>query len=286
MSKELKYSQNFLKNGSFVKSLIDRTNIGSKDIVIEIGAGRGIITKQLTARVKKVIAIEYDPFLATKLKRSLSNIKNLEIVEADFMKWKLPTYEYKVFSNIPFNMTASIVSKLLESKYSPEATYLIMQDKAAQRFIGKPVSDNSQVSILLKPFYKMDIITEISRKEFSPIPKVNTVLAKFIRRNQPLVKYEHMQEYRNFVIYGYNQWEATILKAFDKVFSYKQIKNIKRNLRLEGMRPTELSVNQWLKLFEIYQKYVPENKKIQVNKSERELKTNQSKLQKVYRTRV
>lgn len=273
-----------LKNPRFVSSLLNKTDIDSKDTVVEIGAGTGVITGQLLDKVKKVIAIEYDKDLVDELYRSFSKYSNLEIVKTDFLTWKLPSYPYKVFSNIPFNITADIITKLLESENSPESTYLIMQDKAAERFIGEPVGDNSQASILLKPFFDMGIVTKINRDQFEPRPSVNTVLAKFIKKEYPLIKYENWQEYRDFVIYGYNQWKPTILEAFGEVFSYKQSKIIKRNFGVGGMKPSELNIEQWVKVFETYKQYVPEFKKEKVRGAEKRLKRQQKSLEKRHRT--
>jgi 23S rRNA (adenine-N6)-dimethyltransferase len=273
-----------LKNPRFVSSLLNKTDIDSKDTVVEIGAGTGVITGQLLDKVKKVIAIEYDKDLVDELYRSFSKYSNLEIVKTDFLTWKLPSYPYKVFSNIPFNITADIITKLLESENSPESTYLIMQDKAAERFIGEPVGDNSQASILLKPFFNMGIVTKINRDQFEPRPNVNTVLAKFIKKEYPLIKYENWQEYRDFVIYGYNQWKPTILEAFGEVFSYKQSKIIKRNFGVGGMKPSELNIEQWVKVFETYKQYVPEFKKEKVRGAENRLKRQQKGLEKRHRT--
>lgn len=273
-----------LKNPRFVSSLLNKTDIDSKDTVVEIGAGTGVITGQLLDKVKKVIAIEYDKDLVDELYRSFSKYSNLEIVKTDFLTWKLPSYPYKVFSNIPFNITADIITKLLESENSPESTYLIMQDKAAERFIGEPVGDNSQASILLKPFFDMGIVTKINRDQFEPRPNVNTVLAKFIKKEYPLIKYENWQEYRDFVIYGYNQWKPTILEAFGEVFSYKQSKIIKRNFGVGGMKPSELNIEQWVKMFETYKQYVPEFKKEKVRGAEKRLKRQQKSLEKRHRT--
>jgi 16S rRNA A1518/A1519 N6-dimethyltransferase RsmA/KsgA/DIM1 with predicted DNA glycosylase/AP lyase activity len=182
-------------------------------------------------------------------------------------------------------MTAEIITKLLESENSPEVTYLIMQDKAAERFIGKPIGDNSQASILLKPFYEMDIVTKINRNQFEPKPNVNTVLAKFVRQEHPTIEYKNKQEYRDFVIYGYNQWEPTILEAFKKVFSYKQRAIIKKNFKLGGMKPSQVNIKQWIKMFETYQQYVPKVKKEKVKGAEKRLRHKQKGMSKSHRTR-
>lgn len=284
-NRQLWQSQNFLKNPEYVASLVDRVAINSEDTVVEIGPGKGIITKQLAEKAKTVIGIEYDHKLAQELRGTFSNSKKVKIVEADFMKWDLPKIQYKVFSNIPFNMTADILNKLLVSRSSPEASYLIMQDKAAERFIGRPIGQDSQASVLLQPFFDMGIVTRIDRKQFQPVPNINAVLAKFVKREQPKIDNELTQQYRDFVIYGYNQWKPTILDAYKNVFSNKQIRIINNKYGLERMKPSDLNVEQWVSLFDSYRNFVSDDKKMLVRGFERNMKYRHSGMTKQHRTR-
>jgi 23S rRNA (adenine-N6)-dimethyltransferase len=262
------------------------SNITNEDTVIEIGAGKGVVTEQLSKQANKVVAIEYDSQLAQQLQKKFSDSSTVRIIEADFLKWPLPDFRYKIFSNIPFEYTSRILDKILISPRSPEDTYLIMQDLAAKRFMGKVAGgEDSQVSILLQPFYSMSILKRIDRHKYRPIPNVDTVLARFEKRKHLLVDFKDMQEYRDFVIYGYNQWKPTVLDAFKNVFSYKQTKIINRKLKIEGKKPSDLDVNVWVKLFETYQNYVPEDKKTEVRGSEKRLEKKQKGMKKKYRTR-
>jgi len=104
----ISHSQNFLKDLEFVKGLVDKTDIGSDDFVVEIGPGKGIITEVLASRVRCVKAVEVDEVLFTKLQDKLKNYKNVEIIKADFLKWRHPSTPYKVFSNIPFNLAVGM----------------------------------------------------------------------------------------------------------------------------------------------------------------------------------
>jgi 23S rRNA (adenine-N6)-dimethyltransferase len=285
-TENLWHSQNFLYDPDFVSSLVDMSNITNEDTVIEIGAGKGVVTEQLSKQANKVVAIEYDSQLAQQLQKKFSDSSTVRIIEADFLKWPLPDFRYKIFSNIPFEYTSRILDKILISPRSPEDTYLIMQDLAAKRFMGKVAGgEDSQVSILLQPFYSMSILKRIDRHKYRPIPNVDTVLARFEKRKHPLVNFKDMQEYRDFVIYGYNQWKPTVLDAFKNVFSYKQTKIINRKLKIEGKKPSDLDVNVWVKLFETYQNYVPEDKKTEVRGSEKRLEKKQKGMKKKYRTR-
>lgn len=284
--RQLSHSQNFLKSSGFVNSLIERTSINSGDLVVEIGPGKGIITAELAKKAGMVIAVEYDSNLARNLKVRFSGHSNIEIIESDFLEWPLPNKPYKVFANIPFNITADMVGKLLSGENSPEAIYLIMQDKAAGRFMGPPFGPNSQASILLQPFYDMGVVINIDKRKFAPIPNVSAVLAKFARRLNPLIDPKLRELYRDFVIYGYNQWQPTILDAFKKIFTDKQLNVLAKNLVLDGLAPSELSVDKWMGMFNSFIQYTPQERKDIVKGAEKRLRFRERGMQKQYRTRI
>lgn len=284
-NRKLSHSQNFLKCPKFVRNLIDKTDIKVGDFVVEIGSGRGIITKLLAEEGCQVVGVEMDDRLFTSLLKQFEGCSNIKIVKADFLKWNLPSKPYKVFSNIPFNMTTDIIAKLLNTDNPPEVAYLILQDKAAERFIGDPIAKDTQMSILLKPYFEMAVVSKIDRREFIPVPMIDAVLAMFKRRQMPLVESQFSQLFRDFVIYAYNQWKPTVLDALEKVFSHKQRAILERKTGIRGVKPRDLKLDQWLVLFDSFLKYVAEDKKDIVRGSERRLKAQQKTLQKVYRTR-
>lgn len=136
-TRQLSHSQNFLKSSKFVESLVAKANIDKGDLVVEIGPGTGIITKILTKKAGRVIAVELDSRLAINLSSKLKGLfNNVDVVQADFLKWQLPQEPFKMFSNIPFNLTTDIIKKLTTGNQLKES-YLIVQDKAAQRFLVK-----------------------------------------------------------------------------------------------------------------------------------------------------
>jgi len=285
--RKLQHSQNFIKRVELVRDLLDMTTIGPRDLVVEIGPGRGIITEELSRRAERVIAVEKDEELARSLQSSpLAEKANVSIVIEDFLNWPLPRQVYKVFSNIPFNMTADIVTKLTEASNPPRDAYLIVQEAAAHRFIGLPYQKESLKSVLLKIDFEVSVLISIPSSEFKPKPKVNVVLTHFYKRNTPLVTPEQYQEFRDFVVYGYTQWQPTVLDAFEGVFTTAQRRIIEKDQTLAGLKPTELTLEQWLDLFRTYLHHVKEWRKQKVRGSERRLKRQQEKLDKQHRTRA
>jgi 23S rRNA (adenine-N6)-dimethyltransferase len=99
------YSQNYLKDTRLVDALIEKSSINGSDVVYEIGPGKGIITKQLARYCKKVMAVEKDPRLIELLMQKFAQKPGVTIREGDFLQYRLPCKPYKVFANIPFNIT-------------------------------------------------------------------------------------------------------------------------------------------------------------------------------------
>lgn len=255
-------SQNFIKFPELAAELVASSDITHNDLVLEIGPGFGVITKQLVKVCRSVIAIEKDPTLAQKLIDSTKDISNLEIHLDDFLKFKLPTSPYKVFANIPFSLTAEIISRFLKSTPLPESMYFLMQYETAQKFVGEP---ESQSSLLCKPWYEVKIIGDVDRSNFTKKPQIIVVFTEFKKRPQPFIKDEYKKEYRDFIIYGFNQWQPTFLDSYQKIFTYPQLKTFERTFKLTNLRPTQVSFDIWLQIFKTYLKIANKTQKEEID---------------------
>lgn len=171
-------SQHFLKSPRLALILIGHSNLKKRDTVVEIGAGSGVITSALAHRVHRVIAIEPDHATAEKLRANLTkrNINNVEIIEQDFLNYKLPSTPYKVFSNPPFHLSSKIIHKLIEANSSPEAFYLILQKQFALKLLNTDRHYTSQLGLKLIQEYQTKIRLSLKPTDFTPPPAVPTVL--------------------------------------------------------------------------------------------------------------
>jgi 23S rRNA (adenine-N6)-dimethyltransferase len=171
-------SQHFLKNPRLALILIGHSNLKKRDLVIEIGAGSGVITSALSKRVRKVIAIEPDATTAAKLRENLKKrgLENVEVVEMDFLDYNLPDEPYKVFSNPPFHLSSAIVHKLIEAENPPEAFYLILQKQFALKLLNTDRHYTSQLGLQLIQKYQTRIRLPLKPTDFTPPPAVPTVL--------------------------------------------------------------------------------------------------------------
>jgi len=246
--RSLHISQNFLTSKKTIKRLLKLTNINKHDHVIEIGAGKGHITKELTQRSRKVTAIEIDNRLFLLLKTKIGNIPNLKLFNIDFLKMRLPTDEsYKVFSNIPFSITTDIMHKLMEAYNPPSETWLIMEKGAAKRFSGKP--NETLNSLRLKPFFNLKVLYYFRKDDFHPIPAVDIVLLHIKQKHIPDLPFSEYRQFNNFITHAYKYGLKSLLTK----------KQIATALRRSGLPQIEYSGTmlyvQWLCLFRCWMQF-------------------------------
>lgn len=175
-------SQHFLRSPKLAGFLIGHSNIKKRDIVIDIGAGSGVITAALAKRCKKVIAVEPDPETAALLRKNVSHLENVQIVEADFLEMALPEEPYKIFANPPFHLSSAILHRLDEAKNPPEAIYLILQKQFALKLLNNDRHYTSQLGKQLFVHYAPRIRLPMKPHYFTPPPAVPTVLLELKRR--------------------------------------------------------------------------------------------------------
>jgi 23S rRNA (adenine-N6)-dimethyltransferase len=232
------------------------SKIDLSDTVYEIGPGDGIITAALASVAGRVIAVEKDPELVRRLRERFRPVENVEIVEKDFLNYSFRTRlgfgavaDYKIFASIPYNRTAQIVRKILHERSSPCEAYLIMQKEAAKKFAGSP--RETLFSVLVKPFFDVQILEQLRRTDFWPVPNVDSVLLSIKRRTKPLIHAQDAALYCDFVHYGFERWKPNLKLAFKNVFTYQQWKRLARNLGFPlNATPTDLNLEQWLGLYE------------------------------------
>jgi 23S rRNA (adenine-N6)-dimethyltransferase len=257
--KQIALAQNFLRSPSLVRRLLDASSIGPADVVYEIGAGRGILTAELGGIARKVIALEKDAALAGLLRERFSGVPNVEIVEADFLRYAVSERGYKIFANIPFNRTADIVRKILEASPASEDSYLIVQKEAAEKFAGIPAE--TRFSILAKPWFQIQILRPLRRTDFNPVPNVDPVMIRIKKRSPPLISPQDAELFRGLVCYCFAGWKKSLGRTLSLVFTYCQWKRLSRALRFRmEATPTELTFDQWLGLLDCLKLRVPRYK--------------------------
>ena len=274
---KLRYSQKFLQSNKIVKRILSLSSINKNDTVYEIGCGKGIITKHLAGICNNVIGVELDNNLYSSLKAKFRGSSNIKIIEADFLDIHLPkSYPYKVFSNIPFNITTQIIQKLTNINNCPTESYLIVQKEVALKYIGK--YGITMQSLLLIPFFDFKIIYEFQKFDFTPVPRVETVLLHIKLKKEHLIERKQCNNYQDFVTYIFSKDKAIIKTAFQELFTYKQLKRLGEDYKFNiNDNISSISYNNWIELFNFFIKNVSNEKQIMVANKFRKLKKHKQK---------
>ncbi|MCI8350541.1 MAG: 23S ribosomal RNA methyltransferase Erm [Oscillospiraceae bacterium] len=241
-------SQNFLTSQKTLSRLLGKASLSPTDTVVEIGAGKGHITRALSSRCGQVISYEIDRRLWERLAGSLPG--NVRLLCGDFLKAPLPQGPYKVFANIPFSRTTEILRRLTYAPNPPQAAWLILEWGAAKRFCGQP--QETLASLALKPFFQLQIRCTIPREEFHPAPRVDAALLELRLRPQPQLSLSQRAAFAAFVShhrqYGFFHTRALLTR-----------RQVSTALRLAGLPQIERSGNmlyvQWLCLFRCWQQF-------------------------------
>jgi len=236
-------SQNFLVDQGVVKRLLDAASIHPGDAVLEIGPGKGAITKALAKRGAKITAVEKDRRLIPLLEQEFSEHT---IVEGDFLEYELGT-PVKVVSNLPFHLTVPILRKCVEST-SVIDIHVIVQEEMARRITALPGSkEMSLLTHALQNWAVCDYLFTISPKAFFPPPKVDCAALRLTPK-VPLVPREESDAFFAFLHTPFRQ-RRKMLRA-----TLKERKGIgecalKCGLELTD-RPEALSLEQWWQLYQ------------------------------------
>ena len=184
----VKFGQHFIKSESLLKEIANYLEVSRNDIVLEIGAGDGRLTKYLT-NAKKVYAVEIDKKLIPKLEGR--NLSNVEIINKDVLDFRFPKEVNKIVGNLPYEISSPITEKILLflNKQKQEGVknllaILMYQREFAQRMVAFPgIKDYSRLTILVSYYSKCEVIKNISKGVFRPPPKVDSSLVKIVPKS-------------------------------------------------------------------------------------------------------
>jgi 23S rRNA (adenine-N6)-dimethyltransferase len=283
------YSQNVIRSDTLARMVVDLADLNPEDLVLEIGAGSGSLTKFLITKSQKVLAFENDRRLYGSLIKRFSKTTNLEVKQQDFLDYRLPSMvNYKVIGNIPFVITTKIIKKLLDVENAPGQTFLLLQKEAAFRLLGFSGRQQRKnlFSLRYQPWFQVRIIKHFKRYDFCPVPQVDVVMLYIKKRKHILISQNNRQQYLDLITFCFNCGRKSIRRILQNIFTANQMNRIFNELKIcPNNYPAEVRFYQWLALFQVYLKFVPAAKQKTVRGSLELLNLQQKNLQKCYRTR-
>ena len=209
MIKRKRLGQHFLTSQTIAKKIIDAAEISKKDVVLEIGTGHGVLVPLLCERAKKVISIESDYSLYKDAKEKFSDISNLEMIHGDGFE---SDAKFSIFvSNLPYSQSREAIEWLVQKNYSHAV--IMIQKEFYEKLVANG-KDRRAVSVLANYSADIEKITGVSKNNFSPQPKVDSVVIKLTRKKTLTKK---------------------LIQTVNKLFSYKR-KNIQNILKQFGKK--------------------------------------------------
>ena len=246
-----KYGQNFLINKSIVKEIIEAADIKTSDEILEIGPGDGILTKEIIhKKPKKFITIEIDK----SLKENLDNlfykktIHDYELLFKDALQFDETSKfnnNFKIISNLPYNVSLPLLIKWINqlNKYPVAKKMILMfQKEVAERILAKINSKKyGRISILSSVYYDIKKIIDVDKKNFFPMPKVNSTILLFDLLKKPLLNISYISYLEKITTELFSSRRKKLKKKLQTIFSNEMIsKNFLEqlfDLRAENITP-------------------------------------------------
>ena len=224
--------QNFLVDDSVPRDIVSGAEVDENDLVIEIGPGVGTLTAQLLNKAKKVVAIELDNDLIPILKEEIGDNPKFTLIHKDALKVDFNEIigdekSVKLVANLPYYVTTPIIVKLLKENYNFKSLTIMIQKEVAERMNAEPNNkDYGALSLLVQYYCNTSIIRKVPPQCFIPRPKVDSIVIRLDRLEEPKVELENEKLFFEIIRSSFNMRRKTL---------WNGVKNIglaKENLEL------------------------------------------------------
>jgi len=265
-----KLGQSFLIDGNIQKKILQSCELSRDDTILEIGAGLGQLTEDLTRKVKKAYAVEKDKVLSQWLRENLGSFKNLEIIERDILEFPLPfktsplNLKFKVIGNLPYYIATPILTRLIEDRRTIDSIYVTLQKELAQRIIAAPGGkEYSAFTVFVNYYTCPKILFPIKRTCFYPQPEVDSCFMKLEVLSNPRVKVKSEELFFYTVRSTFQKRRKTLLNSLAKGrlnLSKKTLLNILEEAQIEPQsRPEILSIMDFARLTQTIDRHIAHN---------------------------
>jgi 16S rRNA (adenine1518-N6/adenine1519-N6)-dimethyltransferase len=202
--------QHFLTDRRVLQRILAAASLSPADTVIEVGAGKGVLTQALASAAGRVIAVEIDDGLCAHLRRRLAARPNVEPVCADILSLSpddLLTHAqasppYVVVANLPYYIASAVLRHLLESAQPPARMIVMVQAEVAQS-IAAPPGRMSLLSVSVQFYAQAKVLFYVPPRAFRPPPKVRSAVIRLDVRPEPAVAVDDRQAFFHMVQAGF-----------------------------------------------------------------------------------
>lgn len=224
--------QNFLTDKNIIDKIIEKSMVGKRDLVLEIGPGIGVLTAAAAEAAGKVIAIEIDRNLLPILEETLGEYDNIEIINSDVLKTDLTaileqnreingqrTEGMKILGNLPYYITTPIIMKILEDKVPVDCITIMLQKEVADRIKAAPgTKAYGALSVAVQYYCTITHVASAPKEIFVPQPKVDSAVIRLDVRKEKPVKLNSEEAFFAVVKAGFGQRRKTLLNSLTGVY--------------------------------------------------------------------
>lgn len=254
MKAKKRYGQNFLIDNNIIKKITDEVSSSSSDLIIEIGPGKGALTKELKKKDSYIIAYEIDTDLAKTLEK-LENEK-VKVIFKDILttniKEDINNINYSdlyIVGNLPYYITTPIIEHIIKQNLVFKKFTIMVQKEVADRFMAKPKSkDYGYITLVLKYFFDTFKVCDVSKYSFNPVPKVESAVISFIpKENKEKIE---VDKYFDFLKIIFRQKRKTLKNNVSNIYNWDKIIKVLAKYNIsESCRAEELEEQVILDIF-------------------------------------
>lgn len=250
--KKSRLGQNFLYDRSIVEKIVSVAGVDNNDTVVEIGPGPGTLTRVLSGKAKRVIAIELDERLHERLRSELAGLANVELVRGDALKFHFESIgDFKVVANIPYYITTPIIFRLLDARKNLSTMTLTVQREVAERIVASPGGkDYGVLSIMVQYLAHSELKFIIPREAFRPVPKVDSAVLHMRILESPSVPVRDEKTFCRVVKTAFSQRRKTLSNSLKSFGDEIRGKLVAAGID-PGRRPETLSIEEFARLSDI-----------------------------------
>uniref|UniRef100_A0A7C5KDC6 Ribosomal RNA small subunit methyltransferase A n=1 Tax=Thermodesulfobium narugense TaxID=184064 RepID=A0A7C5KDC6_9BACT len=250
-----RFGQNFLIDQNIARKIIESAMIKEDDFIVEIGPGKGALTKHLLKLSNDYLGIEVDRGLFKLLNEEYKNelaFENKKIILSDALKTDLGFIDKSVnlISNLPYNIASLIIVKMIKENIKLKSMTLMIQKEMAQRlFASAGTRDYGRLSVLIQIFFDGKILFEVSESCFYPKPKIKSVVINLIPKDDFFEKRLYCEDFEKFLKEVFSQprkiLKNVLSEEYISIFS-----EIQKDLLQK--RPDQIEPKTYWDIFELY----------------------------------
>ena len=249
--------QNFLHDSIWLERIVAGGDVGSDDLVLEIGSGAGSLTRCLALAAREVVTIEIDKRFEPVIEHALKGFENVTVVTGDILDYELrellsgyDASNFKVISNIPYYITGKLVRHLLQGILRPSVIVLTVQREVAARMMAE-VGEMSMLAVSVQFFCSARVLAHVPASVFYPSPDVDSSIMRLDVLPQSAWAHPDHRRFFSVVRSGFTHRRKQIQNAFAQVIGLPR-EQIVGALQAAGVDPRRraqtLSIPEWARI--------------------------------------